>query len=217
MPDLRPRTIWFAVALVALSQGTVFAVRWAFEPRHVLAPKQELTALPMELGDWKGTVPEKGINGVDEKVFAVIGAQQAIDRIYTDPNGRTCRLHLALWTDVGERAPHPPEICYPSQGYTQETRTMVELPWHPDRSVRSTQFRRKIDGAEIVTMYWYQIGEQVYVDRNGSRRVFRDFWGSRERPPMVKVLMQTAQTNVKEDRAKLAELADKVYGFVTQL
>jgi len=212
-----PRIFWIVatLALVAVTQGGVMAVRAKYEPRSIRAPRAPLTDLPMTLGDWHAEAAEQ--TGVDQKVFEAIGAQAAVTRIYRHSLGWTCSVHMAAWHETDEWMPHPPELCYPGAGYTLRNKSDQPLTNHPSERYCESEFVIPSSGITALVIYWYQMGERIYFTRNGSRPVRQSFWGSPERPPLVKVLMQCNDPDSAERDRCLESLADSVFDFAATL
>lgn len=214
-----PRIFWIVatLALVAATQGAVVAVRAKYEPRLIRAPRAPMTDLPLTLGNWQADPQTAGDIGVDEKLFEAIGAQDVVTRNYTHPEGWTCSVHMAAWHETDEWLPHSPEICYPGAGYTLRNRSDDALLNHPSERFRECEFVMPGSGFTASAIYWYQMGERTYFNRDGSRPVRQSFWGTAERPPLVKVLIQCSDPESAERDRCLKSLADTVYEFAATL
>lgn len=217
MHSFSKRWIWIAAAAVVITQASVVVVRALYEPARIREPKQPLAELPFQLGDWNAEEAGDAASPFDERLFAAIGAQQVLERRYVDSLGRICAVHLAAWHESDTWSPHSPEICYPAQGFEQVRKATTSLPEHSSIRVRRTRFGNPTDGARVLTMYWYQMGETAYVDRDSARAVRRAQWGSPERPPVIKVLMQMSDRDSDDDSDAMTELADQVYAFAAGL
>jgi hypothetical protein len=218
-PVTSPRFFWIVatLVLVAVTQGAVVAVRAKYEPRSIRAPRVKLTELPPVLGDWRADPQTADELGVDDKLFEAIGAQDVVTRLYKHPEGWTCSVHMATWHETDEWMPHPPEVCYKGAGFNLRENSNVSLPNHDQARVCEAQFIMPTSGTIVSTIYWYQMGDLTYFNRDGSRPVRQSFWGSPERPPLIKVLMQCGDSESAERDRRLEGLADAVYEFAAGL
>lgn len=214
-----PRIRWVLVTLllVGATQGAVYAIREKYEPRTIRAPRQPLQALPTVLGKWTSDPEATNDPGMSEQVIVAIGANDAMTRAYTDPDGTTCSVHLATWHASDEWTPHPPELCYKGAGFAIREAKADTLPDQPQAAIRAIEHVSTSTGEAISTLHWYQIGNKSYFNRDGSRSIRKSFWGRSERPPLIKVLMQCNAPESPERDEKLKELAGSIYDFVSQL
>jgi len=218
-PVKSPTVFWIVatLALVAATQGAVVAVRAKYEPRSIRAPRAPMTDLPLALGKWQADPQSASEVGVDDKLFEAIGAQDVVTRSYTHPDGWTCSVHMASWHATDEWMPHPPEMCYRGAGYTLEAKSDDALLNHPTERFCESKFVMPGSGFKALAIYWYQMGDKTYFNRDGSRPVRQSFWGSPERPPLVKVLIQCNDPESAERDRSVKSLADAVYDYATTL
>jgi EpsI family protein len=205
------------IALFALvvTQGVVLAIQAAYAPDHVREPRMALESLPMDIGeDWRGTESVE----LDPAIFVKLRASEAVQRFYTNEEGTGVTVHCAYWRDPEVSTPHLPTVCYPGQGWTTGNGYTVSLPGHEQAHVRVQRFSQEGQG-RVVTMYWYQIGDMTYFNRDSSRAVQRSLWGTKTRPPTVKVLMQVEDNgDSKQDPVEaLQEIGAEVYAWVSGL
>src|SRR5579864_5258372 len=78
----RAKYIWAAIAVVALLQVGVAAMRRTFVAAEVRPLRHQLTELPMTLGQWKG----KDVT-LEKRIVDAVGADQLVDRMYTHSDG----------------------------------------------------------------------------------------------------------------------------------
>src|SRR5579864_9824389 len=78
----RPKYIWTAIAVVALLQVGVAAMRRTFVATEVRPLHHQLSELPMLLGNWKG----KDVT-LEKRIVDAVGADQLVDRMYTHSDG----------------------------------------------------------------------------------------------------------------------------------
>jgi EpsI family protein len=77
-------------------------------------PRIDLTAVPLELGPWKGQDTE-----IDPHIARATGADQVVTRRYVNQDtGSTLELIL-LYGPAANVYIHAPELCYPTAGFAQ--------------------------------------------------------------------------------------------------
>ena len=214
-----PRVIWIVVTLLLIvaTQGTVMAVRARNEPRIVRELKHDVEELPSTIGDWQQLADGEIDSSIEEGVLRQLRSDEAMTRNYVHSNGRTCSVHIAVWRDPEEWTPHPPELCYKGAGFAQADKSLVDLPGRDKQQVRLSAFVASNTGQQVAVIYWYQIGGRTYVDRDSGRAIRRGLWGSSERPPMVKVLLQSTEIMSDDDQQHLLDLASQIHKFTGTL
>ncbi len=200
-----------AAVLLVVTQVGVDWINRRYALAEVQRPSRSLAELPLELGTWTGADAE-----FDTRAFQVLGTEMCINRNYRDATGHVVALHSALWLESDSWVPHPPDACYESAGWTiTGTKTVRIKPRddsdQPAASVVLLSMER--DGQRIRSLYWYQIGDRVYVNRDGARNVRRSYWGKPARPPMLKFLLQTAGSDGERAEARLIDIAENALGW----
>jgi EpsI family protein len=191
--------MWTAVAVVAVCLGLVHGVQLYAVPSNPRPLAQHLSELPYDFGGWVGADAV-----LEDHVFEFLGAEQAINRSYTGPDGQSVSVHVAAWIGPEEWAPHPPEGCYTSAGWGVvggEKRALAGSP------VRAQTFTAQRQGEELRVMYWYRLGDVYFKNRDEARRARRALWGEREWPPLIKVLMQSPETGFNDPGPGMETLA----------
>ncbi|PQO43888.1 exosortase C-terminal domain/associated protein EpsI [Blastopirellula marina] len=177
-------------------------------------PKVALEAMSNDLGSWHGEdIP------LDADLARFIGAKSQISRQYQDSSGAFVALYVAVWSDesvVEDISPHPPTICYPAAGWTIANEKEVVLETrHGKLPVQLLEMTRA--DRRIVTAHWFQLGEARYGDRQTGRLMLSRYWGEKEWPPLVKVLLQTEAQNIAEAETRLLELAELLDDYTGQI
>jgi EpsI family protein len=209
-PVLLTRAIWTAVAVVAVLQGGSIAIERSFFPSAVRSSHHQLSELPLTLGHWTGTEVT-----LDPKTFAAVGAQDQIARIYKNSSGGidSVSVHSAAFISQDDWTPHLPEVCYSANGWELLQSRTVSLPGSP--SVRVALQTYQQPAQRVVVVYWYQMDQGTFSDREGGRKLRRGQWGRRARSPLLKTILQTGESDRAE--AELLEIAAKIYEFNCRL
>ena len=207
-PSLGRRIGW-AIGLVVITQGLVLGAQAVLQP-EVRDLRADLEELPLELGDWRGEAEE-----LDARIFEALHSEEAINRTYTNSEGRQISFHAAVWSSGDGWTPHLPAVCYPASGWTVRDGRAVTLADRPNARARLQEFAQ--DGIQVRTLYWYQIGDASYFGRDSARSVQQSLWGRKSRPPLVKVLMQASSNSVSDPQTDLLELAEHVFEWTSQL
>jgi hypothetical protein len=202
------RAIWTAVAVVALLQGVTFAIQHSILVSSARPLRHQLSDLSLTLGGWTGADMT-----LDPIAFAAVGTQDQVARVYKNSGGDAVFVHRAAWTSQDDWTPHLPEICYSTNGWELLESHSATLPDNPSVRIAIQNYQQA--GQKVVVAYWYQLDQGTYADRDGGRSLRRDHWGRRERPPLLKTLLQINDGDRAE--SSLLELASKIYEFNCEL
>jgi hypothetical protein len=194
----------FTVALVLIAGSFVVSyIRDGYSFGSVVPPARELSSTKLNLAGWKGTeLPE------DPRIREVLRARSGIDRVYQNKNGESVLVH-AVWTDDYLRL-HFPQQCYRESGWNDDGVSDVLVSTTGD-----TQFPAKIlgfnqDGRRIKVLYWFQLGDHVFLDRVQHRWLRRKVcWGKKEWPPLMKFMLETPDRGDADER--LLKLAGQLH------
>jgi Protein of unknown function (DUF3485) len=201
------RSIWIAVACVALLQGAAWGVKALFFTSTARPPHHALAELPLAIGPWSGKELQV------DPAFANVGAYDHNERRYADSAGSVIYVHRAAWTSQDDWTPHTADLCYTSNGWEllqSEGRSLPDLP-----ALAFTIQHYQKGSQRVAVAYWYQLEAGTYVDRNGARGLHRTLWGRRQWPPLVKTLLQTDEAEDADKR--LVDLARRIYKFNCEL
>jgi Protein of unknown function (DUF3485) len=199
-------SIWLAAALVVVANGGILVFQWSRVP-VVRQPKVPLQDQVIQ----SSALKSQNVQSPPERVLAV-GADQMVEHQY-EYEGSTVFAHRASWTSLDEWLPHEPDICYTSQGWRIASQSTVALPQHPEANVALRSYEQA--GRRLWVVFWYQIGTLTYCDRDGARPARRAYWGERERPPLIKTVLQTLDDD--PSGKKLLALAAVIYEANGQL
>lgn len=192
-----------AAALLVVTQTGVAMIHRAYVPAEVAIPSQPLSSLPMQLGDWTGENIE-----LDERLFNAIGAHSVVNRVYRNPAGQQVSVHLALIADPTDNPAHYPEVCYPGSGWgvVERETSKIEVPGAAPVSARRMVYEQ--DRQQVQILFWYQLGERSFVDRDSYRDARQAYFGRKRWPPAIKVLLQVPSANRNE--AQLEDVASQI-------
>ncbi len=129
-------------ALIAGLAGLALAINYANSGYNVRVGEPDLvvTELPFKMARWTGD--EQPI--LDDTV-RVLNAHSFINRVYRDDLGREITMHAAVWAkpDLGEIAPHHPEVCYTAAGWQIMSRRIVYANDMRERPVELISFQKE--------------------------------------------------------------------------
>lgn len=196
-----------AAALLVVTQTGVALIHRAYVPAEIAIPSQPLSSLPLQLGDWTGEDIE-----LDERLFNAIGAHSVVNRVYRNSAGQQVSVHLALIADPTANPGHYPEVCYPTSGWgvVKRETSKVEAPGAAPVSARLMTYGQS--GTQVAILFWYQLGERSFVDRDSYRAARQAYFGRREWPPAVKVLLQVPSAN--RNKAQLEDVAGQIRAWL---
>jgi hypothetical protein len=217
MSTVTKSSVLVACIGLLLTQGGVAAVRALYEARQIRLPRESVTNLPIELGEWRASEEAAGTTGMDKELLSSVAADDAVTRLYRHHEGWACSVHLAMWYQSDEWMPHPPHMCYDAAGFEPTQDQRVSLPGLDSERVAFQRYTNKATGQAVLILFWYQMGDRHYVNRDGSREVRRSYWGSRERPPLVKVLLQIIDREDRQEESHMMELASEIYRYASEL
>jgi hypothetical protein len=197
-----------AILLLAATQLGVAYIRGGGTPERVRMPDFDIHDLPLELGRWRGEERE-----ISTRLLGAIGAEAALSRIYYDRQEHPVSLHSAVFLEYDLYGPHPPAACYLLSGY--EIIGTRPAPFQTDAGqvVHAHLMTVARDGVESYVLFWYQLGPFTFGSGwAGHER--RAFWGQRDWPPMLKVMLHDAGHDPPAAEARMAELGKEVYQWM---
>lgn len=181
-----------------------------FQDVTVESPTFDVEELPMQLGEWAGQDVE-----LDPRLFAALNARSALNRVYQPKQGDPASVHVALWDEGMPSTQHIPTLCYANSGWTMEgDPKIVDMP---DSSGQAMLIIFNRESARVAILYWYQLGEAMFLDHDGARSATRGVWTSSTRPPVVKVLLQVPGNDLEEAEKQLIELGGEIRGWTINL
>lgn len=129
------------------------------------------SVIPSEFGDWKESAREAVFvadPGQKENLARIY--TQTLSRSYESSDGYTVMLSIAYGADQRDAMQvHKPEVCYPAQGFTLESKALGVLST-PVGQIPVVRMVTRMGGRHEPLMYWVTIGEKV-VQGNVQKKI----------------------------------------------
>jgi EpsI family protein len=202
--------LWIAATCVLLIHGAARWIEGRYAPDRIRPSHAPLTELPLTLGEWDGMDSE-----LDQRLIEALGTDTAVNRRYVRTGRGVVDLHCALWTTGDEWLPHEPHVCYTGSGWNIDSRRQIDVPEAP--GLRATLLVAAQKGQRIQVLYWYQLGDRAYSDRDGARGARRQLWGEKTWPPLIKVMLQAPADDPARLDKGLADFAHRVFDWTKAL
>jgi len=200
--------VLIAVVLLLFQGGAFFLLNRA-KSSEVRPLHRELSEIPFEIGSWRGEEKE-----FDEEIERTVGARHAISRVYEHASGRLISLHIGEWDSLKTPTlPHPPGICYPASGAEIVSREPVTLSSSDGSDpIEAELMVFDFKNIRSMVLYWYAWDDLVCTTRGEACLARLKMIGSRQWPPVVKVMLDTAIVSNDETKAKesLIELGTQI-------
>lgn len=144
-----------------------------------LAPlaRGSLATIPLRLSGWEGTdAPLK------ESIFQAADCDDALQRNYQmrgDP--KLICLYIAVGVRARDLVPHRPDVCYPSNGFTQKSRELVSIPLGEGKTIEANLYRfdpSHLSPNNMLVLNFYSIGGTTAPDVETLRKSARGGQGS---------------------------------------
>ena len=114
MKTYLPIAVAVVVMLAAGYVQGVWSERWGEFP-DLQAFKEQLAAIPAEIGEWKG----EDAAGSDERTLKVAGAEGELVRTYKNAQGDVVRVSI-ICGRLQDITYHTPDRCYPAAGFEMQ-------------------------------------------------------------------------------------------------
>jgi EpsI family protein len=123
----------------------------------------------MEIGDWRGEAADR----FDQRVLAVLGVDEYVNRIYSAGQDRAVGLYMGFYQSQREGDTiHSPLNCLPGAGWEPVRKGRVTIPVRTSagetRQVTVNRFTIQRGLDRQVVLYWYQ---------SHGRVVASEYWG----------------------------------------
>lgn len=150
------------LALMLASAGLASVLRPTISLANELPPIHLKSMVPTAFGDWRELLIQSN---------QIVNPQQqiVIDKIYSETLSRTyvnsAGYHVMLSIAYGKNQSdalqlHKPEVCYPSQGFTLQSKRAGELDLL-GTTISFTQLKTKLELRFEPVTYWTLVGEHV--------------------------------------------------------
>ena len=113
---------------------------------------------------------------------------------------------------MGDVSVHGDDVCLRSSGYEISSQIKREIQ-NGDAAFEANVVigHRTTTSDQITELYWYQIGNQVYTDRDGGKDALRKYWSQQKRPAILKVLLAVNDLPPKAAEKILRKIAVPIY------
>lgn len=159
--------------------------------------------IPSQFGDWKESAREAVLvadPGQKENLARIY--TQTLSRSYESADGYTVMLSIAYGADQRDAMQvHKPEVCYPAQGFTLESKAMGILST-PVGQIPVVRIVTRMGGRHEPLMYWVTIGEKV-VQGNIQKKVAEIEYGMKGQIPDG-IIFRVSSIDRDTDRAVVA-------------
>lgn len=139
------------VALALLLPGALLGV-WASGdgPSMQILP----SAVPARIGPWSGVADER----LDDVIVAELAPSSYVARIYEADHKPRIALYAGFYAGrVGRsKAPHDPEVCFPSAGWETLAARWIEIPTSVGDSFRARLLDTHQRSDRQLVLYWFQ-------------------------------------------------------------
>ena len=159
------KRLWIVTACLVLT-GLYLAKTTRAEP---VVPREPLTACPLQINDWKG----RRAADFDEKILAVLGVDDYINRLYVNRRGALVSLYAGYYGSQRQGDTiHSPLNCLPGAGWLPARQGRITVG-----VANGTGETREIEVNRLVVekgldrrlvLYWYQ---------SHGRVVASEYWG----------------------------------------
>jgi len=205
------RTAIVALVAVLIYSGTFLIGQGLTAPKIVL-PDRDIRDLPLGLGRWYG---EKAT--LDENITRALHAERSADRIYRDSAGHVINAHSAVFSDYMLGINHSPLQCYRVNGWNLVESSTLTLEINRDRHVPVSLTQWELNQERVYVVYWYQLGEDIILDRVDLGTARWKLRGQVTWPSMTKVLLQTTVTDPQGTKDSLRNLGEHLYRWINEL
>jgi EpsI family protein len=155
--------------------SALFVVCWAAlhaaGREGTLPPREALRTLPVEVAGWRSTSDAP----LDPKVLAVLGADDYVNRVYSNRDGRQASLYVGYYTSQRQGdSIHSPLNCLPGAGWQPIRQTRLALPAPGSSSMERPAFVvndvvvQKGEDRQLV-LYWYQSQGRVIASEYSAK------------------------------------------------
>jgi EpsI family protein len=154
------------VLTIALLAASAYIAR-ASKP-EVVPVREHLSGIPIQLGAWQGRQEPD----IDQRVLAVLGVDDYINRTYFRPDRAVAGLYVGYYQSQREGdTMHSPLNCLPGAGWNPAKREHISIPITGDEEQTAIVVNQIVilKGTDKqVVLYWYQ---------SHGRVVASEYWG----------------------------------------
>jgi EpsI family protein len=147
--SLRRRLV--GVALALLLPGLLLVI-WSLAD----GPSMQIpaSAMPSQLGPWSGVADQR----LEDRILAELRPSSYVARIYEAQGRPSIALYVGFYDGrVGKsKAPHDPEVCFPSAGWETLATQPIEVPVSASDALLARLLDTHQGSARQLVLYWFQ-------------------------------------------------------------
>lgn len=151
--------IGFVVAAVAVAR--------ADRPEPV-APRTQLSSLPMQLGGWSG-VSEPPFT---KRELEVLRLDDYVARSYSKPDRLSVGLYIGYWQSQRQGSSiHSPQNCLPAAGWQPTSQSILKFPdpRQPGAIAEANRYIIQKGLDRLLVLYWYQSHGRIVASEYWSK------------------------------------------------
>jgi EpsI family protein len=129
-------------------------------------PRTSLLAFPFQMGPWTGV----SLPDFDQKILALLGADEYVNRAYATERDEYVGLYLAYYG--GQRQGdtiHSPLNCLPGAGWQPVSHSYLTIPIGKSHSITVNRYIIQKGLDRQVVLYWYQSQGRVVANEYWSK------------------------------------------------
>ena len=147
----RSAPVWPLIICLAASG---LLVQWFVNRGEVTPPRQSLSELPKEFGEWRQRGDEIKF---EESVEKVLKTTDYTMREYTQDNGRIANVYIGYYQSQRSGATyHSPQNCLPGAGWVMKDPQYIEVTSPSGRVFQARKYIIQNGIYNEVMIYWYQ-------------------------------------------------------------
>lgn len=125
-----------------------------------------LANLPLKIGEWQGEA-----QFVDKEISQVLGADQIIRRVYSNPIGHQVHVWVMYWpaSSLVKRGHHP-EVCLPNRGFKPVSKSVEHLKIGDRQQIVLIEQLFRRENQDQMLHYWTQDGHHFVTEEEVAQQ-----------------------------------------------
>jgi EpsI family protein len=204
----------FLAAMIAAS-----GLALALKPTIKVAdggPKINLeTMIPRQFGEWR-EAQFGGTQIVDPQTKELLNKiyNQTLSRTYVNSQGYAIMLSIAYGSDQSDGLQmHKPEVCYPSQGFQLDARSVGTLEL-PTGTIPATRLLTTLGTRKEPITYWMVVGDRVVTGNVQKKLVEMRFGVSGKIPDGMLIRLSSIDGQTQRAYELQSQFAESLVGAV---
>ncbi len=205
--------LFVVCGLVVVAQLLVIGIHSGTDPGPATLPKVGPQSLPEDIGDYSSRDEP-----LDEATVAAANADVMLNRVYENRLGDVVVVNVGIWTDYDRGIPHQPIVCYPSAGWEVASRRNVSIAVDQQQPFVVKQFVFQRDSSRIAVVFWVHLGDETITSNEPIRQILQRLRvAGGNRPPLVKVMLQTDAVDLEQANARLSRFAAALVPYTSSI